>query len=113
MVFQQDDPELLTALMRLLASVGTPKHARAARAHLNSPEFFVRAAATRTLSELGTEEDLPLLLEVLDDPSPWVKLAAAKGIYRLGGKAALTALAQHDDPTRTLFRQVLSEEAWA
>ena len=107
---RNEDPELLTSLLRLLGQVGTSSHAPAARAHLDSPEFFVRAAATRTLAELGREEDLPLLLERLNDPSAWVRMAAARGVYRLGGKPALLALTREEDPATPLFHQVLAEE---
>ena len=104
------DPEFLAALLRLLSQVGTKAHSGAARAHLDSEEFFVRSAATRTLSELGSKEDLPLLLERLNDPSAWVRMAAARGVYRLGGKAALRALTGPEDPATPLFQQVLAEE---
>ncbi len=108
---KEDDPTLLTSLMRLLAQVGTGAHAHAARGHLDSEEFFLRAAATRTLSELGNEDHLPLLVEKLGDPSAWVRMAAARGVYRIGGKKALGALSRDEDPARPLFRQVLAEEA--
>ena len=107
----ESDPELLSSLLRLLAQVGTSKHAEAVRPHLDSEEFFVRAAATRTLSELGSDRDLPRLVEQLADPSTWVRVAAARGVYRLGGRAALSALVQPGDPATPLFRQVLAEEA--
>jgi len=110
LTLKEKNPEFLAALLRLLAQVGTSKHAPAARAHLDSEEFFVRSAATRTLAELGREEDLPFLVERLSDPSTWVKMAAARGVYRLGGKATLAALTQ-EDPANPFFRQVLAEEA--
>ena len=53
----------------------------------NAEEFFLRAAATRALGELGSAQDLPHLVEKLNDPSAWVRMAAARGIYRIGGKA--------------------------
>lgn len=108
---REEDPELLTSLLRLLSQVGTADHTPAVRAHLDSEEFFVRAAATRTLAELGEEGDLPLLVEKLSDASAWVRMAAARGVYRLGGKATLTALSREEDPATPLFHQVLAEEA--
>ncbi len=110
LVVNEHDPELITTLLRLLAQVGTPTHKPAARAHLDSPEFFVRAAATRTLAELGSERDLPLLIEGLSDSSPWVRLAAARGVYQLGGKETLIRMTGQDDPSAPYFRQVLAEE---
>jgi HEAT repeat protein len=111
LVVKEEDPELLTALLRLLAQVGTAAHKPSARAHLDSPKFFVRAAATRTLAELGSEVDLPLMIERLTDSSSWVKMAAARGVYRLGGKETLAAMAGKDDPSALYFKQVLAEEA--
>jgi hypothetical protein len=111
LAFQEEDPALLASLMRLLGQVGTDEHAPAARAHIDSDEFFLRAAATRALSELGNERDLPLLVEKLNDPSAWVRMAAARGVYRIGGREALGALSGSRDPARILFRQVLAEEA--
>ncbi|MGD2120399.1 MAG: HEAT repeat domain-containing protein [Gemmatimonadota bacterium] len=111
LAMEEDDPTFLASLMRLLAQVGTDEHAGAARAHVDSHEFFLRAAATRALSELGGEEDLPLLVEKLSDPSAWVRIAAGRGVYRIGGKKALQALAGSQDPAKTLIRQVLAEEA--
>ena len=105
------DPQFLSSLLRLLAQVGTAEHAISAREHLDAPEFFVRAAATKTLAELGGEEDLPLLVEMLSDESSWVKMAAARGVYRLGGKATLYAMTQGEDPSAPWFRQVLAEES--
>ena len=66
LALRETDPEFLSSLLRLLIQVGTGDHSPAARAHIDSDKFFVRAAATRTLSELGTEEDLPLLVERSD-----------------------------------------------
>jgi HEAT repeat protein len=107
----EEDPGLLASLMRLLARVGTGELSSAARAHLDADEFFVRAAATRALSELGGAEDLPYLVEKLNDPSAWVRLAAARGVYHIGSKRAFRALSRGDDPAAPLFRQVLAEEA--
>ncbi len=111
MAMREKDPALLTSLMRILSQVGTDKHAPAARAHIDSDHFFLRAAATRALSELGGEEDLPLLVEKLHDPSPWVRISAARGVYRIGGRDVVKSLAGTRDSSRTLFRQVLAEEA--
>jgi HEAT repeat protein len=111
LALEEEDPALLTSLMRLLGQVGTDEHAPAARAHIDSDEFFLRAAAIRALSELGGEEDLPLLVEKLSDPSAWVRMAAARGVYRIGGREALRVLGTSEDPARVLFRQVLGEEA--
>lgn len=105
------DPQFLSSLLRLLSQVGTAEHAISAREHLESPEFFVRAAATKTLAELGSEDDLPLLVEMLSDESTWVKMAAARGVYRLGGKATLYALTEGEDPSSPWFRQILAEES--
>ena len=107
----EEDPSFLSALMRLLVKVGTGRHSPAALAHIEAEEFFLRAAATRALGELGSVQDLPHLVEKLNDPSAWVRMAAARGIYRIGGKAAVGALSREDDPARPLFRQVLAEEA--
>lgn len=107
---KENDPELVTTLLRLLAQVGTTAHQSAARAHLDSQEFFIRAAATRTVAELGSREDLPVLIEKLSDSSSWVRLAAARGVYRLGGRETLLSMTRRDDPSAPLFRQVLAEE---
>lgn len=107
----ETDPDLLAALLGLLGKVGTPVHAQAVRAHLESEPFFVRMAALRTLAELGSREDLPLLFERLEDSSPWVAVAAARGVFRLGGEELAIRLSGEEAPTRRLFRQVLAEEA--
>lgn len=107
---KEEDPELLAALLQLIAAVGTEEHLPAVRNHLDSEHFFVRMRATRALAELGTEEDLPLFIERLSDPSPWVAMAAARGAYRLGGEKPLSLLAGRDDPVTPLARQILAEE---
>jgi HEAT repeat protein len=108
---KETNPELLSGLYRLLTQVGTSRHAPAARKHLDSPAFFVRAGATGALGELGNEEDLPLLVEKLGDPSAWVRMAAARGIYRLGGRKAVVAFLGPKEPARLLFEQILAEAA--
>jgi HEAT repeat protein len=108
---RETNAELLSGLFRLLTQVGTSRHAPAARQHLDSPAFFVRAGATGALGELGSAEDLPLLVERLGDPSAWVRMAAAGGIYRLGGRKAVAPFMGPKEPTNLLFRQVLAEAA--
>jgi len=109
----EEDPELLSAALRLLALAGSPEHAPVVRARCASPDPTVRSAALRALGTLGDEEDANRLLGAMADPSPWVAIHAARGLLAAGAHQLLSDLAASDHPRAMLARQILMEEGEA
>lgn len=104
------DRELVAALLRLLATVGRPEHCDVIRAYCSSPDMIVRAQALHALGQLGTEAEIPFLLEAMKDASPWVALHAARGVREAGGERVLGELAASDHAHARLAGQVLYQE---
>lgn len=103
------DQDLLASSLRLLHEIGRPEHAAAVRSLCASPDDVVRAQALRTLGSVGSEIDVPSLLEAMEDASPWAALNAARGVLEAGGARVLSEIAASGQPTAVLARQVLSE----
>lgn len=110
LVESEEDPELLTAALRLLGVVGRPEHAAAVRERCASPDATIRSVALLALGTLGGEEDQARLLGAMSDPSPWVAIHAAEGLWEAGGAVLLHDLAESDHPRSELARQILTEE---
>lgn len=110
---ETEDRELAVALLKLLAGVGRPEHASVVRRMVAATDFVVRAQALHALGVLGTEEDLPRLLEAVDDPSPWVALHAARGLRAAGARQALVQIAESGGEAAEVAGQVLYEEGAA
>ncbi len=109
----EEDPELLSAALRLLALVGSPEHATVVRSRCASPDPTVRSAALRALGTLGDEEDANRLLGAMADPSPWVAIHAARGLLAAGAHQLLSDLADSDHPRALLAQQIVMEEGEA
>jgi len=103
--------ELASALLRLLARLGTPAQLEEVRRLATAPTPHVRALALRAVSALGDgSTELPLLQAALDDPSPWVALQAARGLRSAGVEGPLLELAGSGGPRARLAGEVLREE---
>lgn len=105
-----DDRELVAACLRLLATVGRPEHLEVIRGFCGASDPIIRAQALHARGELGSEEEIPALLEAMDDPSPWVALHAARGVREAGGERLLRRLSESDGEHARLAGQVLDEE---
>lgn len=108
---RENDPELVAAALRLLASVGRPEHAAIIRERCASPDFTLRASAIAALGVLGDAADHVRLLAAMSDPSPWVVIQAARGLVTGGGGMLLEDLRDSDHPRARLAAQVLEEGA--
>jgi HEAT repeat protein len=75
------DREVAAACLRLLAVLGTARHAEAVRRFATGDDFVLRALAVTALGALNSGEgDIQILDSALDDPSPWVALHAAAAL---------------------------------
>jgi HEAT repeat protein len=108
-LLEEDDPDLLSEVLRLLRKVGTAEHLPGVRARLDAPSEAVRVAAVRALGELGGADDVPRLLEALRDPSRWVVEHAARGLATGPGRSLLVGMADHPGPGAMIAREVLQE----
>lgn len=106
----EDDHDLVSAALRLLAVVGRPEHATVVRVRCASPDFHVRAGAVSALGALGRDDDEARLLGAMSDPSPWVAIQAARALVSSGARTLLEDLGDSDHPRAVLARQVLLEE---
>lgn len=105
------DRELVASLLRLIAAVGRPEHVSLIRGFCTDADPVIRAHALHALGELGTDADIPMLLDAMSDPSPWVALHAARGVREAGGSKMLVELARSDGVPARLAGQVLHEAA--
>jgi len=104
------DRELRVAALRLLHVVGRPDHAPVVRRYLGSDDETVRAQALRALGAVGSQGDVPTLLDAMMDASPWVALSAARAALEAGAQRALDEIATSEHVNAALARQVLAEE---
>lgn len=105
------DVELLTATLRLIARVGRPENVAAVRGLIDHPQMPVRAAAATALGQLGSQQDLGLLLLALDDSSIWVSMHAARALRAAGAEAMLRSTALSKHPRADVAREALEEGA--
>lgn len=75
-------PEILCRCLKLLKD---PRDLSYAKRYLDSHFWFVRLQAVRFLGQVGTKEDLPLLLNALNDSNWWVRYRAAEALIKLPG----------------------------
>ena len=102
-------PELMAALLRLLAEVGTSRHIEAIRRQVNAPDYTVRIHAFASLGVLGGSADGELARAAMDDDSIWVALNAARALHKLDRKDILNELVQNQHKRSALAAQVLTE----
>lgn len=110
----------LTARRRALAELARRRERAAAGevAHLlRDPLPALRAEAARALSRLGTEAEVPALLEALDDPEADVRYWAAVALGNAASPAAVLALIRlaRREPVaevREAAREAIPKTAW-
>lgn len=108
---REEDPELVSAALRLLARVGHAEHLPAIRARIHDPSEAVRLAAVRALGALGGPQDVPLLAGSLTDSSRWVAEHAARGLAAGPGRITLASFAAAGGPEALIASEVLQEPA--
>jgi len=108
-LLEETDREILAASLRLLGSVGQPKHIDAVRGKVTSPDFVVRASAVSALGNIGGPDDMTLLHTACEDESRWVAIHAARALRDAGHVDSLQQLAASGRARATLAMQVLSE----
>ena len=107
---EEDDRELLSAVLSLLAVIGRPGHAAVIRARCTSRDEVIRARALRALGVVSGREAIPILVRGMDDDEPWVALNAARGLREAGGTELLQLAAAGQGQKAALAGQVLAEE---
>lgn len=104
-----EDRELVIGCLRILEHLGHDGHLPTVRAHVDSSDAVVRAAAVSALAALGGATEVPVLQDKLDDATFWVSLEAARGLLALGQVGILERMAASPGPWALLARQVLTE----
>ncbi len=80
---RNDEPELLSACLKVLRKIGSPSEEPIVASYLDHEVDFVRIQAARTLGSIGTETSREYLLESLSDPNWWARLRAAQSLVQL------------------------------
>lgn len=111
LVAATEDRNLLASALRLLAAVGRPEHSAVVRPHCTSADPVVRGQALRALGPLGSDADVPLLVDAMRDTDPWPALYAARGARDAGGREVLAGMVASGHPSAALAEQVLAEES--
>jgi HEAT repeat protein len=112
-VEREEDPDLLASALKLLTVVGRPEHASVIRVRCVSEQAAVRSFALGALGTVGSDDDVPQLVEALEDPSPWVAMHAARGLLAAGGHQRLRDMVKLDHPRAALAEQLLLEDGAA
>jgi HEAT repeat protein len=106
---RESDAELRAACLRLLGSLGAPRHRPIVQRHLDDPSELLRIEAVRALAAVGDAADGEALERALDDPSPWVALRAARGLRELGAGERLARHAEEGGRRGVLAREILED----
>jgi len=104
------ETELVTACLRLLGEIGTPRHARIIRGLVRSQQEVVRMHALSALGQIGSTEDGDLIRHGLDDPSRWVALRAARALGTIQRLDLLQDISESSHPNAALAAQVVQEQ---
>jgi HEAT repeat protein len=107
MIDNETDVDLLSAMLRLLGSVGNVRHLSIIRRMCDHPSDVVRGQAVNALAEMGDITDHEKLTQLLIEPSPWVALHSAHCLHRLGGIDILKELAETDHENAIIAHEVL------
>jgi HEAT repeat protein len=100
-------PNVLVAVLRLLAEVGSDIDAPVIRRSLASTHPAVRGAAMVALGSLGDETDIEVLARSLGDASPWVALNAAAALRAVGAVERLQSISQSSGRGAQAARELL------
>lgn len=105
----EENAELKAALLRLLGSIGVPRHKALILEALKDSAFIVRVHAIQALSQIGSAQDVDYLMPSFDDASDWVTLHAARAVVKLGRQDVLQSLPK-EYPRKKIVTQVLAEQ---
>lgn len=100
-------PDVLVAVLRLLAAVGSDIDAPVIRRSLSSKHPAVRGAAMLALGALGDEGDIAVLARSMTDKNPWVALNAAAALRDVGADEQLRTISASDGPGAQAARELL------
>ncbi|MCF7807449.1 MAG: HEAT repeat domain-containing protein [Candidatus Marinimicrobia bacterium] len=103
---EEIDPELKAALLRLIGTLGVPRHRLTLISLLDAPEFIIRIHTLKALGHIGEPGDGEKILASFNDESDWVALHAARALLDLGREDLLEVMA-HDHPKSQIVRQVM------
>ncbi|MDT9600678.1 HEAT repeat domain-containing protein [Sphingosinicella rhizophila] len=98
----ETDPEAeeLPRYLRVLGVFGHPAGGEAVRRSLQSPSWWVRAAAAEAAGRIGLGDTAHTLSTLLEDPDWWVRFRAGEALVRLGtpGKEMLGEVCRTGGP---------------
>jgi HEAT repeat protein len=80
---QVENPEILSACLKVLRKVGTPSDQILVAHHLSHSADFVRIQAARALGAIGNSEVVDELKQALSDSNWWVRCRAAESLVQL------------------------------
>lgn len=80
---RSDDPEILSACLKVLRKVGEPSDQALVARYLSHSADFVRVQAARALGSIGTSDVIDELMEALSDSNWWVRCRAAQSLVQL------------------------------
>ena len=103
------DPELVVSCLRLIRAVGSSSSAPAVRPLLGHKAFFVRSEAATVLGNIGSREDVELIIDQIDTDSPWIAIRSARAILALSDADTLDALASEEGLVGAAAREILQE----
>lgn len=109
--FPADSPDL-PQFLRALGSFQHPAGIPGVRRHLDSPTWWVRAAAAEAAGRIGMTDSGLRLTSMLGDPDWWVRFRAGEALVRLGqsGQALLRQSSQSaTELERTAAQLTLAE----
>ena len=109
MSLEHEDPELVVSCLRLIRAVGSSSSAPAVRPLLSHDAFFVRSEAATVLGNIGSEEDVALIIDQIDTDSPWIAIRSARAVLALSDADTLEDLASKDGLVGAAAREVLQE----
>lgn len=106
----ETNPDIVSASLRLLASVGRKEHLPSIRDLCASNNAVVRSHALTALGNIGDVEDRELLAIGFEDKSIWVALHAAWALKAAGAGDLLAKITTTGHPRADLAKQVLVEK---
>jgi HEAT repeat protein len=106
---EKEEPELFSAVLRLIADLGYETHLPAVLRCCESPNEVIRINAYKALSQLCDPSHHAILSQGIDDNSPWVAFHAVRGLKAMDQNQELAGLVLAGHPRSELIEQVLKE----